>query len=88
MQITTPDYSMYTPAGNAAVDQMVRRIKAAILTGGLTRKGLPEAIVQGCNYVEETYGEVWDSEPQHDIAYALSETCQEQMWLPIDRYEW
>lgn len=36
----------------------------------------------------KTYAEVYDTEPQGDIADRINEECQEQGWLPLSRWDW
>lgn len=88
METTTTNYSMYTEAANRdvakAVDVLIERIRI----GDVIRNNLPAEVRTMCDRIARTWGEVYDTEPQEEIADVLSAVCAEQGWLPISRWDW
>lgn len=82
------DYEMFTDEGNQACQQIVERIKAEICSGVLTRNMLPERIQQLCVEVAQKHGEVWDTEPQANLADRINVLCTEHGWMEISRWDW
>jgi hypothetical protein len=86
--VTVIRYEMFSEAGEAACARMVDEIIEEIRLGKLRRPQLENRINRGCNQVEKEHGEVWDTEPQYEIAAVISMECEKQGWKPVSRWDW
>jgi hypothetical protein len=82
------DFDMYTPEGNQAVATMITGIIEEIRTGQLRRTELADRIQRGTAEMAKQYPEIYDTEPQGDIADTISGECEQQLWQPISRWDW
>ena len=81
---------MYSLEGDLAVEREIKDLIGRVETGSVTRKTLVDAIKGAIARVEAAgYTEVWDTEPQTFIAYAVNESiCDPQMWQHVSRWDW
>lgn len=83
------NYEMYTDAGNRLVEAGVRGLVERGLAGKFGRAQLPQEIEAMCKAVAKHHPEVYDTEPQYDIAREVNKRlCEPSMWLPIERWDW
>ena len=89
MPTKSSDYEMYTERGNQVVEAAVDRLVQLGNDGKVTRKDLPEKIEQMCKAIARHHAEVYDTEPQYDIAEQINvRLCTPQLWQPISRWDW
>lgn len=89
MSVSTTDFEMFTPEANQFVAARVNALIEQGRSGAFKRTELAAKVRAMCNEIEVTYPEVYDTEPQYDIADVLNlSLCGPEGWLPISRWDW
>lgn len=80
---------MFTDAGDEACEQILLKLEASVEAGILTRNALTEYTRKLINIVQETHPEVWDTEPQYELANQINlRVCVPQGWQTVERWDW
>ena len=83
------NYEMYTDDGDAYVAREVNDLIERGMAGGFERVHLLGEIRAMIDSVSKVHGEVYDTEPEANIADQINERlCKRQGWLPVSRHDW